>query len=273
MDQVLDRIAAWEAAGLIDAATAERLRAAETAQARREAGGAQRATPSRAPRRRPPTAGPRRLLRSSARASRSARCSPTSGARSSLGPSRRSSSALRRVRRAIVSDPHGRLAVAAIALTVFRPVPAERATRAASGRGRRLRALAVVHVAVQPSRLVRQVRASDGPRSAPSVRAWRSLARIRLSADPSVALLTQVALLVSSTSFAGLLLSWLESVVVPEQQSTRLRRRIAVGGPDPTPARRGLRDLVAWARPHLWLVGLARRELPTKTRRQAAARL
>ena len=38
MDQVLERIAAWEAAGLIDAATSERLRAAEAAQSSHETG-------------------------------------------------------------------------------------------------------------------------------------------------------------------------------------------------------------------------------------------
>ena len=58
MDQVLDRIAAWEAAGLIDAATAERLRAAETPRPSPQAATRGRATPSRAARRHTTHRGP-----------------------------------------------------------------------------------------------------------------------------------------------------------------------------------------------------------------------
>ena len=47
------------------------------------------------------------------------------------------------------------------------------------------------------------------------------------------ALLTQVALLVSVTTFAGLLLSWLESLVVPQRQFNDIGDPVAVGGPDP----------------------------------------
>ena len=54
MDQVLDRIAAWEAAGLIDAATSERLRAAEAAQSSHETGD-MRAPDAAAPARRGPS--------------------------------------------------------------------------------------------------------------------------------------------------------------------------------------------------------------------------
>ena len=74
MDTVLERIAAWQAAGLIDAATADRLRAAEPPDTAEPPGTAEPAPP---PARHSTVA--RRPAPSSARRRRSSRCSATSG--------------------------------------------------------------------------------------------------------------------------------------------------------------------------------------------------
>ncbi len=225
MDQVLERIAAWEAAGLIDAATAERLRAAETAQSRRDAGdGEPGGTPTAAHR------GP-------------------SSVASIFGPgiaigemfAYLGGAFLLGAFETFILRPAGfegrqfltitiGMAVAAIALTIGGLI-----LRKGDARRRRaagvLFALAVAHVAAAVAA------GAEG-----SGFAWPATGAIAAAVATLAAfgyrqihpsLLTQVALLASGTSFAGLLLSWLESVVVPQPQFTDIGDPIPVGGPDP----------------------------------------
>jgi hypothetical protein len=228
MDQVLDRIAAWEAAGLIDAATAERLRAAETAQAHREAGDAGAAQPGGT--------------------TLTTHRGPSSVA-SIFGPgiaigemfAYLGGAFLLGAFESFIPPPAGfegrqfltitiGMAAAAIALTVCGLI-----LRSGDARRRRAAgvvfALAVAHVAAAVAA------GAEGsgftwPATGALAAALATLAAFgyRLI-HPS--LLTQVALLASGTSFAGLLLSWLESVVVPQAVHSDFGDVVPPGGPEP----------------------------------------
>lgn len=226
MDRVLDRIAAWEAAGLIDAATAERLRAAEAAQSRREAADATRHAAAGAPASRGPSS-----------------VSAIFGPGVTIGEmfAYLGGAFLLGALETFVLRPAGvegrpllnitiGMAIAAIALTVcglFLRNGVARRRRAAGV----VFALAVVHVGAAVAA------GAEGsgfgwPATGAIAAAVATLAAFgyRLL-HPS--LLTQVAFLASATSFAGLSLSWLESVVVPERQFTDVGEPILAGGPDP----------------------------------------
>ena len=231
MDQVLDRIAAWEAAGLIDAATAERLRAAETAQAHREAGDRRDAgdaqpgvTPSAAHR------GPSSVAAIFGPGIAIGEMFAYLGGAFVLGAFEtfvvRSSSGIEG--RSFLTLTIG-MAVVAIALTatgLFLRRGDARRHRAAGVAF----ALAVVHVAAAVA-----AGAEGSGFGWPAVGAMgagvATLAAFgyRLI-HPS--LLTQVALLASATSFAALLLSWLETVVVPPAVHGDFGDVVAPGGPD-----------------------------------------
>jgi hypothetical protein len=226
MDQVLDRIAAWEAAGLIDAATAERLRAAEAAQSRREAGDTQ-PVESAPPARRGPSSvasvfGPGVTIGEMFAYLGGAfllGAFETFVVRSSAGIEGRS----------FLTLTIG-MAVAAIALTacgLFLRRGDARRHRAAGV----VFALAVVHIAAA----VAAGAEGSGFR-------WPAVGAIGAGVATLAAigyrllhpsLLTQGALLASLTTFAGLLLSWLESVVVPQPVHTDLGDVSPPGGPDP----------------------------------------
>ena len=226
MDQVLERIAAWEAAGLIDAATSERLRAAEATRSSHEVGD------ERAP-----------------DATVAARRGPSSVA-SIFGPGITIGEMFAYlggvfllgayetfIFRAAGSVDRGSLtitvgmALAALALTLSGVV-----LRTGDARRRRAAgvvfALAVVHVGAAVAA------GAEGagfgwPAIGVVAGAVATLAAFgyRLL-HPS--LLTQVALLASLTSFAGATLSWLESVVVPQPvYSDELGNFAPAGGPDP----------------------------------------
>jgi hypothetical protein len=234
MHQVLDRIAAWEAAGLIDAATAERLRAAETAQAHREAGDVGAAQVGSAP----------------GGAESAARRGPSSVA-SIFGPGVTIGEMFAYVGGAFLLGAYetfvvraagfgagtGKplltitigMAVAAIALTICGVV-----LRTGDARRRRAAgvvfALAVVHVAAAVTA------GAEG-----SGFGWPAIGVIGAAVATVAAfgyrlihpsLLTQVALLASGTSFAGLLLSWLESVVAPQAVYSDFGDVIPSGAPD-----------------------------------------
>jgi hypothetical protein len=226
MDQVLERIAAWEAAGLIDAATAERLRAAEAAQSRREAGDTQ-PVESAPPARRGPSSvasvfGPGVTIGEMFAYLGGAfllGAFETFVVRSSAGIEGRS----------FLTLTIG-MAVAAIALTacgLFLRRGDARRHRAAGV----VFALAVAHIAAAVAA------GAEG-----SGFGWPAVGAIGAAVatlgaigyrllHPS--LLTQVALLASVTSFAGLFLSWLESVVVPQPVHTEFGDVTQPGGPDP----------------------------------------
>ena len=247
MDQVLDRIAAWEAAGLIDAATAERLRAAETAQAHREAGGAREASdaqpsPTPAATHRGPTSvaaifGPGIAI---------GEMFAYLGGAFVLGAFEtfvvRSSSGIEG--RSFLTLTIG-MAVAAIALTatgLFLRRGDARRHRAAG----LVFALAVVHVAAAVAA------GAEG-----SGFGWPAVGALGAGVATLAAfgyrlihpsLLTQVALLISGTSFAGLLLSWLESVVVPQAVHGDFGDVVAPGGPD---------QIVLVVASAIWWLGLA----------------
>lgn len=226
MDQVLDRIAAWEAAGLIDAATAERLRAAEAAQSRREAGDTQ-PVESAPPARRGPSSvasvfGPGVTIGEMFAYLGGAfllGAFETFVVRSSAGIEGRS----------FLTLTIG-MAVAAVALTacgLFLRRGDARRHRAAGV----VFALAVVHIAAA----VAAGAEGSGFR-------WPAVGAIGAGVATLAAigyrllhpsLLTQGALLASLTTFAGLLLSWLESVVVPQPVHTDLGDVSPPGGPDP----------------------------------------
>ena len=226
MDQVLERIAAWEAAGLIDAATAERLRAAEAAQSRREAGDTQ-LVESAPPARRGPSSvasvfGPGVTIGEMFAYLGGAfllGAFETFVVRSSAGIEGRS----------FLTLTIG-MAVAAIALTacgLFLRRGDARRHRAAGV----VFALAVVHIAAAVAA------GAEG-----SGFGWPAVGAIGAAVATLAAigyrllhpsLLTQVALLASATSFAGLLLSWLESVVVPQAVHSDFGDVVPPGGPDP----------------------------------------
>ena len=226
MDQVLDRIAAWEAAGLIDAATSERLRAAEAAQSSHEAGD-MRAPDAAAPTRR----GPSSVASISGPGITIGEMFAYLGGAFLLGAYETF------VFRAAGSVDRGSLTitigmmVAALALTLCGVV-----LRTGDARRRRAAgvvfALAVVHVGAAVAA------GAEG-----SGFGWPAIGVIAGAVATLAAfgyrllhpsLLTQVALLASLTSFAGVTLSWLESVVVPQPVYTdELGLVPAAGGPDP----------------------------------------
>lgn len=226
MDQVFDRIAAWEAAGLIDAATSERLRAAEAAQSSHETGD-MRAPDAAVPARR----GPSSVASISGPGIAIGEMFAYLGGAFLLGAYETF------VFRAAGSVERGSLtitvgmAVAALALTLCGVL-----LRTGDARRRRAAgvvfALAVVHVG---SAVAAGAEGSGfgWPAIAVIAAAIATLAALgyRLL-HPS--LLTQVAFLASLTSFAGVSLSWLESVVVPQPvYSDGLGVFAPVGGPDP----------------------------------------
>jgi hypothetical protein len=226
MDQVLERIAAWEAAGLIDAATSERLRAAEAAQSSHEAGDVG-APDAAVPARRAPSSvasifGPGIAI---------GEMFAYLGGAFLLGAYETF------IFRAAGSVDRGSLtitvgmALAAMALTLCGVV-----LRTGDARRRRavgvVFALAVVHVGAAVAA------GAEGagfgwPAIGVIAGAVATLAAFgyRLL-HPS--LLTQMAFLASLTSFAGVSLSWLESVVVPQPvYSDELGTFTPAGGPDP----------------------------------------
>ncbi len=226
MDQVLDRIAAWEAAGLIDAATSERLRAAEAAQSRHEASDGQ-AADAAVPARRGPSSvasifGPGITI---------GEMFAYLGGAFLLGAYETF------IVRAAGSADRGSLtitvgmALAALALTLCGVVLRTGDARRRRGAGV-VFALAVVHVGAAVAA------GAEG-----SGFTWPAIGVIAAAVATLAAfgyrllhpsLLTQVSLLASLTSFAGLLLSWLESVVVPQPVfSEELGLVPPAGGPDP----------------------------------------
>jgi hypothetical protein len=227
MDQVLERIAAWEAAGLIDAATSERLRAAEAAQSSHETGDELAANAAAVPARRGPSSvasifGPGITI---------GEMFAYLGGTFLLGAYETF------IVRAAGSFDRGSLtitvgmALAAIALTLCGV-----ALRTGDARRRRaagvMFALAVVHVGAAVGA------GAEGARFG-----WPAIGVIAGAVATLAAfgyrllhpsLLTQVAFLASLTTFAGLTLSWLESVVVPQPvYSDEFGTLAPAGGPDP----------------------------------------
>ncbi len=248
MDQVLDRIAAWEAAGLIDAATAERLRAAETAQAHREAGerAARQSDAQPSPTPAATHRGPSSVAAIFGPGIAIGEMFAYLGGAFVLGAFEtfvvRSSSGIEG--RSFLTLTIG-MAVAAIALTatgLFLRRGDARRHRAAGV----VFALAVVHVAAAVAA------GAEG-----SGFGWPAVGAIGAGVATLAAfgyrlihpsLLTQVALLASGTSFAGLLLSWLESVVVPQAVHGDFGDVVAPGGPD---------QIVLVVVSAIWWLGLA----------------
>jgi hypothetical protein len=226
MDQVLERIAAWEAAGLIDAATSERLRAAEAAQSAHETGApsvAQGATPARK--------GPSTVASIFGPGITIGEMFAYLGGTFLLGAYETF------VLRTAGSVDQGSLtitvgmAVAALALTLCGVVLRTGDARRRRGAGV-VFALAVAHVGAAVA-----AGAEGAGFGWPAIGVFAG-AVATLAAfgyrllHPS--LLTQVALLASLTSFAGATLSWLESIVVPQPvYSDELGLVPAAGGPDP----------------------------------------
>jgi hypothetical protein len=229
MDQVLDRIAAWEAAGLIDPETAARLRHAEAD--------------------RPPepsaTAG---SLRQPYPADASARRGPSSLA-SIFGPGVTIGEMFAYLGGAVQLRAYETFVIRLGGSGDNSEVPiAVGATLAAialgvagmlltNGDARRRRAAGVMFALA-----VAHVGAAGASMAAAANIEWPAAGAIgavvaTLSAigfrviHPS--LLTQVALLAGMTSFAGLFLSWLERLVVPQPSFNDVGDPIAVGGPDP----------------------------------------
>ena len=225
MDQVLDRIAAWEAAGLIDAATAERLRAAETAQTRREAADTKPAA-AVAPARRGPSSvaaifGPGVAI---------GEMFAYLGGAFLLGAYETF------VVRAGGFGAGSELpvavgwALAAIALGTVGLVLSDGDDRRRRAAGVMF-ALSVAHAGSAGAAMA-SLAGIEWPGAGVSGAALASAVAIGLR-RLHPALLTQVALLVSVTTFAGLLLSWLESVVVPQRRFDDIGNPVPVGGPDP----------------------------------------
>ncbi len=239
MDQVLDRIAAWEAAGLIDAATAERLRAAETAQSRREAADTQPAGAG-APARRGPSSvaaifGPGVTI---------GEMFAYLGGAFLLGAYETFVVRIGGFGAGSELPIAAGWAVAAVALGIIGLV-------LRNGDDRRRRAAGVMFALS-----VGHAGSAGAAMASLAGIEWPGAGVVGAVVASSVAiglrllhpaLLTQVALLVSVTTFAGLLLSWLESLVVPEPQFTDIGDPIAVG-PDPV-----LLVVVSAA----WWIGLA----------------
>jgi hypothetical protein len=224
MDQVLDRIAAWEAAGLIDAATAERLRAAEAAQSRREAADAKPAAGATAPR------GPSSVAAIFGPGVTIGEMFAYLGGAFLLGAYE--VFVVRAAGFGAGSDMPVAIgwAVAAIALGIAGLV-----LRNGDDRRRRaagvMFALSVVH-AGSAGAAVASVAGIEWPGAGVIGALVSSAVAIGLRLVHP-ALLTQVALLASLTTFAGLSLRWLESVVVPQRQFNDIGDPIPVGGLDP----------------------------------------
>ena len=244
MDQVLDRIAAWEAAGLIDAATAERLRAAETAQARREAADA--TTP--AGRRRSARRGPSSVAAIFGPGITIGEMFAYLGGAFLLGAYETfvvrsgrfgaGSESARRSRLGLGGDRVGHVRLG----TLRRRRRGGVGLRASCSRSRSC-------TSVRPERRWPRLAGIEWPASGVIGAALATLVAIGLRLlHPS--LLTQVALLVSVTTFAGLLLGWLESVVVPQRRFDDIGNPVPVGGPDPLLLVAGVRGMVARARTH-----------------------
>ena len=226
MDQVLDRIAAWEAAGLIDAATAERLRAAEAAQSRREA--AEATWPAElAP---PPRRGPTSVAAIFGPGVTIGEMFAYLGGAFLLGAYE--TFVVRAAGFGAASDLPLALgwAAAAIALGVLGVV-------LRSGDDRRRRAAGVMFaLSVAHAGSAGAAMASLAGMEWPGAGAIGALVASAVAIGLRLlhpALLTQVALLISLTTLAGLLLSWLESVVVPQGQFDDIGNPIPVDGPDP----------------------------------------
>jgi hypothetical protein len=229
MDQVLERIAAWEAAGLIDAATADRLRLAEAG---------------------PPSASsaPIASAGSTLAAEPSQRRGPSSIA-SIFGPSVTIGEMFAYLGGAFLLGAYETFVVrfagsgespelpialgaaaAAIALGVFGRI-------LVSGDARRRRAAGVMFALA-----VAHASAAGAATAATAGLEWPAVGVIGALVATLAAigfrllhssLLTQAALLASVTSFAGMLLGWLESVVVPARPFNDLGEPILQGGPDP----------------------------------------
>lgn len=225
MDQVLERIAAWEAAGLIDAPTAQRLRAAEVAQPLHESGDQQPADAAGPARRGPsPVAaivGPGVTI---------GEMFAYLGGAFLLGAYE--TFVLRSAgfgERSPLTITIG-MAVAAIALTVGGLI-----LRNGDARRRRaagvMFALAVAHIAAAVAA------GADGsglgwPATGVIAAAVATIAAFAYRLlHPS--LLTQLAILTSLTTFVGLALNWLESVLVPPPVYGDFGDPIRAGGPDP----------------------------------------
>jgi uncharacterized membrane protein len=225
MDHVLERIAAWEAAGLIDTATAERLRAAEVAQPRNDPGDEQPAD----------AAGPARRGPSSVAAIFGPGVTIGEmfaylGGAFLLGAYE--TFVLRSVNfgeRSFLPLTIG-MAVAAIALTAFGVI-------VRNGDARRRRAAGVMFALA-----VAHVGAAVAAGAEGSGLGWPATGVIAAAVATVAAfgyrlfhpsLLTQLAILTSLTTFAGLALSWLESVVVPPPTYSDFGEPIRAGGPDP----------------------------------------
>ena len=225
MDQVLDRIAAWEAAGLIDAATAERLRAAEAAQSRREA--AEATWPAEpAPARRGP-----------------------SSVAAIFGPGVTIGEMFAYLGGAFLLGAYQTFVVRAAGFGAGSELPLALGWAAAaialgvmgvvlrSGDDRRRRAAGVMFaLSVAHAGSAGAAMASLAGIEWPGAGVIGALVASAVAIGLRLlhpALLTQVALLISVTTFAGLLPSWLESVVVPQRQFNDIGDPIPVGGPDP----------------------------------------
>jgi hypothetical protein len=226
MDEVLERIAAWEAAGLIDAATSERLRAAEAARRGRETGDApvaDRAVPGRrAPSSVASISGPGIAI---------GEMFAYLGGAFLLGAYETF------VFRAAGSVERGSLTItvgmtlAALALTLCGVV-------LRTGDARRRRAAGVVFALA-----VAHVGAAVAAGAEGAGFGWPAIGVLAGAVATLAAfgyrllhpsLLTHVVLLASLTSFAGATLSWLESVVVPQPvYSDELGNFAPAGGPDP----------------------------------------
>jgi len=225
VDQVLERIAAWEAAGLIDAATSERLRAAEAAQSSHETGD-QRAPDAAAPARRGPSSvasifGPGITI---------GEMFAYLGGAFLLGAYE--TFVVRSAGFGAGSDLPVAVgwAVAAIALGIVGLVLRDGDARRRRAAGVMF-ALAVAHAGSAGAAMA-SLAGIEWPGAGVIGAVVASAVAIGLRLLHR-ALLTQVALLVSVTTFAGLLLSWLESVIVPQRQFNDIGDPIAVGGPDP----------------------------------------
>jgi hypothetical protein len=216
MDQVLERIAAWEAAGVIDSATADRLRLAET---ERPSKGESATRP-----------GPSSIASVFGPGVTIGEMFAYLGGAFLLGAYETF------VFRAAGPDGPPLLpitigtAIAAIALALLGAylMKGDARRRRAAGV---MFALAVAHIG---SAGVAAAGAANlgWPAAGVIGAAAATLAAIAFRLVHP-ALLTQVALLASITSFAALLLSWLESVVFPAPSFDRIGEFIPEGGPDP----------------------------------------
>lgn len=228
MDHVLERIAAWEAAGVIDSATAARLRISEGE-------------------RPPETRGPS-VTAGTVGAVHEARGGPSSLA-SIFGPGVTIGEMFAYLGGAFLLGAYETFvvrfagsgdspelpiafgsAVAAIALGVFGMI-------LVNGDARRRRAAGVMFVLA-----VSHAGAAGAAIATTANLGWPAVGVVGAVVATVAAigfrtlhasLLTQVAVLASITSLAGVVLDWLERLVVPERQFSDFGQPIAQGGPDP----------------------------------------